>query len=391
MKGRIPATALAVLAAASSAAWAQDFQVGARSKGMGGSYTAFEDDPTSIWMNPAGIATQSTQFGLGYQTYSQYEFDFQEPDDVGEPETGFINPQLLPSFLGVTVQFGTPEKPWAIGIGYVRPVHIKFTYDWDPGGDDGINTAEFMEDQQFSRTRVVYATDLRMKAPGEAGAFTHIAFGFGFDLAYTNWQENAGASDNATAFGTGLGILMCLFDNTESFKALFGLAFQSPVNFKIQRDTSLYPAWDWPAILTMGLTVYLFQGMPLRFTFDLQWIDWENAVEPSTLANHGDFRSVTNFSVGMEYRIKLREDGSLLLYPRLGLRRIQALWDDDTLFPAIGDNILIIDTKGTEFTVITVGIGLYTTNAAGKSRGLDLGFEFGGDTDNVAFGYTHEF
>ena len=38
---------------------AQDFQVGARTKGMGGSYTAFEDDPTSIWLNPAGIATQA--------------------------------------------------------------------------------------------------------------------------------------------------------------------------------------------------------------------------------------------------------------------------------------------------------------------------------------------
>jgi len=384
---RFLAAALAI-AAAAPAAWAQDFQVGARSKGMGGSYTAFEDDPTSIWMNPAGIATQSTQFGLGYQTYPQYEFDFNEPDAVGEPETGFINPQLLPSFLGVTVQLGTPEKPWSIGIGYVRPVHVKFTYDYVPVAG---NNAEFMEDQQFSRTRFVYATDLRMKPAGEAGAFTHLAFGFGIDLAYTHWEENAGASDNATAFGTGMGILLCLFDNTESFKALFGLAFNSAVDFKIQRDTSVYPAWDWPAIFTMGLTVYLFQGMPLRFTFDLQWIDWENAVEPSTVAGHGDFRSVTNLSMGMEYRIKLREDGSLLLYPRVGLRRLQALWDDDTNFPAIGENILIIDTKGTEFTVITVGLGLYTTNAAGKSRGLDLGFEFGGDTDNVAFGYTHEF
>ena len=37
---RILAVALAIGAAA-PAAWAQDFQVGARSKGMGGSYTAF--------------------------------------------------------------------------------------------------------------------------------------------------------------------------------------------------------------------------------------------------------------------------------------------------------------------------------------------------------------
>ena len=37
---------------------AQDQQLGARTKAMGGSYTAFEDDPVSIWLNPAGIATQ---------------------------------------------------------------------------------------------------------------------------------------------------------------------------------------------------------------------------------------------------------------------------------------------------------------------------------------------
>ena len=37
----------------------QDSTVGARAKAMGGGNTAFEDDPTSVWLNPAGIATQS--------------------------------------------------------------------------------------------------------------------------------------------------------------------------------------------------------------------------------------------------------------------------------------------------------------------------------------------
>ncbi len=38
-------TVLAALLAVAAAAYAQDQQVGARTKAMGGSYTAFEDDP----------------------------------------------------------------------------------------------------------------------------------------------------------------------------------------------------------------------------------------------------------------------------------------------------------------------------------------------------------
>jgi hypothetical protein len=39
---------LTALLALSAGAWAQDQQVGARAKAMGGSYTAFEDDPVSV-------------------------------------------------------------------------------------------------------------------------------------------------------------------------------------------------------------------------------------------------------------------------------------------------------------------------------------------------------
>ncbi|MDP6959865.1 MAG: hypothetical protein QF645_13760, partial [Planctomycetota bacterium] len=54
---------------------AQDQQIGARTKAMGGSYTAFEDDPVSVWLNPAGIATQQDQLSLSYQTYTAYQVE----------------------------------------------------------------------------------------------------------------------------------------------------------------------------------------------------------------------------------------------------------------------------------------------------------------------------
>ena len=82
---------------------AQDFQVGARAKGMGGSYTAFGDDPVSIWSNPAGPAAQPTQLAITYQSFTQYEFDdigMQVPDTLeGDPEAGLLEPPISPAFL----------------------------------------------------------------------------------------------------------------------------------------------------------------------------------------------------------------------------------------------------------------------------------------------------
>ena len=54
------------LLALARAACAQDQQLGARTKAMGGSYTAFEDDPVSIWLIPAGISTQLSSMSIAY-------------------------------------------------------------------------------------------------------------------------------------------------------------------------------------------------------------------------------------------------------------------------------------------------------------------------------------
>src|SRR4051812_45234620 len=98
---------LLVCASAAASAAAQDQQLGARTKAMGGSYTAFEDDPVSIWLNPAGIATQPSAVSLDYQTYVTYPLhEVKSPGgtQVGfsaKAETTFVDPALLPSYLGV--------------------------------------------------------------------------------------------------------------------------------------------------------------------------------------------------------------------------------------------------------------------------------------------------
>src|SRR5438552_4596855 len=99
MKSLVTAVALFALATTASA---QDQQLGARTKAMGGSYTAFEDDPVSVWLNPAGIATQNTSGAIAYQTYTTYPLHENKApmsSTVGfsaGAETTFIDPAFIP-------------------------------------------------------------------------------------------------------------------------------------------------------------------------------------------------------------------------------------------------------------------------------------------------------
>src|SRR5262245_65054811 len=113
-------TSIALLSLVATAA-AQDQQLGARTKAMGGSYTAFEDDPVSVWLNPAGIASQPDQMSIAYQTYTAYPKGLERgPNDtVGfstQATTVWSDPALLPSFIGFVFQVGSSEEPMAVGL-----------------------------------------------------------------------------------------------------------------------------------------------------------------------------------------------------------------------------------------------------------------------------------
>lgn len=384
--------ALVLVFAASAAA--QDFQVGARSKGMGGSYTAFEDDPTSIWLNPAGIATQADQISIQYQSYTQYEPGdavFTVAAEPGSAEVGYIDPPLLPSFLGLTFQIGTDEAPKAIGIAYARPVHMKLTYDFSGSASD----VEGLEEQQFSRFRICYGHGFRLKELGTPGFLPFVSAGVGIDLGYTKYEEvsppagGVGTKDTASKVGFGFGLLATLYDDTETFKVNFGVAFQSELDFEFQVADQLFPVWDWPQMINAGFTLYLLRGQPLRMTLDMQMISWEDAIAGSNNAGRDSFRDSTNLSVGFEYKIQLEE--KLWILPRAGFRRLEAPWDDKDNLPAAGFANLLIDTEGSEFSMFTIGAGVRWQTEDGKGRGVDLGADFGADSYNVAFGYVHEF
>ena len=95
-----------------------------------------------------------------------------------------------------------------------------------------------------------------------------------------------------------------------------------------------------------------------------------------------------NISIGFEYRVELSE--GVTLYPRLGFRRFDAPWKSKNDLPMTSNYQLVLDTKGGEFNIVTMGLGLSWLDA-GKVRTVDVAADFGGDSYNFAVGFTYEF
>jgi len=395
MGGKVLVTAAGVLLGG-AAAWAQDQQLGARTKAMGGSYTAFEDDPVSIWLNPAGIASQPDQASLAYQTYTAYPVQKERgPGNTvvfsEEAETVLADPEIIPSFMGLVFQLGSPESPLAIGICYARPYLLNYAMDEIVSPTQTTFQPDNEVEQALSRFRVALAKDFRFRKPEEGGFLTHLSLGLGLDVGYERWRFRTPASDTtdtSAAFGFGAGILVGLYDNTDSLRVNVGAAYQSAIEYKFSVSPGLQPAFDMPEQLNVGMTFYLLHNFPLRFTFDLQFIRWEDTAADPFFGNQPKFEDVTNYSVGAEYRIPA---GKVNLYPRLGYRRFDAPWEDEDNLPATGGFKLVLDTDGEAFNIFTFGLGISWTTEGGKVRAVDLAADVGGDAPNVALGYTHEF
>lgn len=395
------------LFACASSAFAQDQQLGARTKGMGGSYTAFEDDPVSVWLNPAGIATQPDQGSVAYHTYTAYPVKQERSggsiDTDTEAETILVDPALLPAYLGLVFQLGDPEDAMAIGVCYARPYHLKYAMDVLTSETQTVFEPRANVEQSLSRFRVAFAKDFRVRPVGEAGFLTHVAVGLGVDVSYERWEFTQSTDiqgivtftteddDTTVSLGFGLGLLVGVFDNGESLRINFGMAYQSAVEYEFDIEPDILPAFNMPQQLNAGVTVYLLKDTPLRFTIDFQWIDWSETAEDPILAGQNGFEDAVNFSIGAEYRIDLSKEKGVYLYPRVGFRRFDAPWEDEKDLPVTGAYKLVLDTKDEAFTIFTYGVGLSWTTESGKVRTIDVAGDAGGDSINFAVGYTHEF
>ncbi|HZE98371.1 MAG TPA: hypothetical protein VE981_15170 [Planctomycetota bacterium] len=391
-----------VLAAVPAAAAAQDFQVGSRAKAMGGSYTAFGDDPVAVWTNPAGTATQTSQLAVCYQSFTQYEFSHlgdQIPTSVrGDAEQGLLDPPISPSFLGVVVRMGEGDVEMAASIAYIRPFQIKYVYDFfDPF--DPMENVITQTDQQFSRIRAAYGVSFRLS---DSPFFRTLALGAAVDFVYTHYKEvdqspQAGRNsqifeDSESSIGYGLGLLMTGVE-TDAFRVDIGAAYNSGVHFHFDLDPLIYPVWDWPALASGGFAFYLGEGYPLRVTLDVQWIGWQKAVGAPDPGFDG-FHNTYSYSAGAEYRFKVGEKHRL--FARLGFKSYDTPWKDKDNLPAVGASQLNIQTKGDRVEILTLGVGLYWTRktAEGETRssGLDLAIELFGETEYLfGLSFTYQF
>lgn len=393
---------VAVLLALAAPAAAQDFQVGSRAKAMGGSYTAFGDDPVAIWTNPAGTAAQNSQFAITYQSFTQYEFgnltNVIALPTPGHAEQGLLDPPVAPSFAGVVVRMGEGDVEMAASIAYIRPFQIKYVYNYfdpiDPNEDLITQT-----DQQFSRMRAAYGLSFRVS---DSPFLKTIALGVAVDFVYTHYKEidqspAAGRDsqifeDSESSIGYGLGLLVTGVE-TDAFRIDFGAAWNSPVNFNFDLDPVIYPVWDWPALASAGLAFYLGEGYPLRVTVDVQWLGWNRAVAPPD-PGFDHFRNTYSYSAGAEYRFRIGEKNRL--FARMGVKSYDTPWKNRNNLPAVGASQLEIETKGNRVQMLTLGFGFYWTRKTfeGESRtsGIDLAMELFGETQYlIGLGFTYQF
>jgi long-subunit fatty acid transport protein len=383
-----------MLLAAAGAAWGQDQQLGARTKAMGGSYTAFEDDPVSVWLNPAGISTQPNAMSISYQTYTTYPLSQELKGGVevasAEAVSSFVDPAFIPSFLGLVFQVGTPDLPMALGVCYARPYHLNYSFD---RVEDPFVTAfepDTNIEESFTRFRIAFAIDFPIAERGQGGFLTHVSAGLGLDIGYEHWQfeGDISKSGSSTAPGFGLGMLLGLYDNTETFKLNLGAAYQSAIRWQFSIDPEILPAFDMPQQVNVGLTGYFLPGFRLRTTVDLQWVEWSETAERPAFTGQPKFEDAVNVSVGLEYRIPATERVSL--YPRIGYRRFSAPWDDPDDLPMTAAFKLLVDTDDSTFNIGTAGLGVSFTDDRGKLWIIDIGADFGGDSFNMALGFTYE-
>jgi long-subunit fatty acid transport protein len=290
------ALCVVVVLAAASVAEAQDFQVGSRAKAMGGSYTAFGDDPVAIWTNPAGTATQNSQVAICYQSFTQYEFsklDDTIPTSVrGDAEQGLLDPPITPSFLGVVIRMGEGDVEMAASIAYIRPFQIKYVYDFfDP--NDPLENVITQTDQQFSRIRSAFGISFRLS---DSAFFKTLALGAALDFVYTHYKEvdqspqpnrdSQTFEDSESSVGYGLGVLLTGYES-DTFRVDIGAAYNSGVHFHFDLDPVIYPVWDYPTLASGGFAFYIGEGYPLRVTLDVQWVGWNRAVsEPDPGFDH---------------------------------------------------------------------------------------------------------
>src|SRR5215831_18298600 len=205
-----------------------------------------------VLLSFATAAAEPDQLSLAYQTYTAYPKGRERgPGDTVnftvKPSTIMGDPAVLPSYLGFVFQVGDAASPLAIGICYAQPYVLDYAMDQvkDPNQPAFVPEAEVQ--QVFGRFRASLAKDFRISEAGKEGFFTHISGGLGLDVGYTRWHFSGLGEDTTNsnvAFGFGIGTLIGVYDDYDSFKVNLGIAYTSKVGYNFQISPDILPAFD---------------------------------------------------------------------------------------------------------------------------------------------------
>jgi long-chain fatty acid transport protein len=127
----------------------KNYEIGARATALGGAFIAGYSDPTSIFYNPAAIASlEGTQFYLG-GTYTSRRFAFSSPDLGGISIESESSAPLFPEFA-ITHRF---NKTIFGGIGFHTSSYHNINWP-----TDGYNPVVYEARQLYFRTSTITPT-----------------------------------------------------------------------------------------------------------------------------------------------------------------------------------------------------------------------------------------
>lgn len=245
--------------------------ISARGTGFGGAWTAFADDATAIWFNPAALDQTEPQVMIGGElVYGPREYTPVAADGTrgAKQEATILSP--VPS-LGVVGRFDSDDRPSRFTLGFGV---------WNTFGGDVAFPKTGEPALDTTRDIVVEA---------DAAAALHVsdrlALGAAFRLGVGFFKvESTMKPFDADLAGSGVGIAMslaALFKATDDLR--IGLTWRSPLHVTTEGSGviefggpperhDVHHRQNWPQQVSIGAG---WQATPrLRLAGQLDWTQW---------------------------------------------------------------------------------------------------------------------
>ncbi|HTL36667.1 MAG TPA: outer membrane protein transport protein [Kofleriaceae bacterium] len=245
--------------------------ISARGTGLGGAFTAFADDPTAIWFNPAALDATEPQVMIGGElVYGPREYTPVAADGTrgAKQEATIISP--VPS-LGVVGRFDYDDRPSRFTLGFGV---------WNTFGGEAAFPKTGMPALDTTR-------DIAIEADGAAALHIsdRLAVGGTFRLGIGLFKvESTMKPFDSDISASGVGVAMAwgaLFKATDDIR--IGLTWRSPLRVTTKGSGTIVfggPAerhdvrhrQNWPQQVSLGVG---WQTSPrLKLAAQLDWTQW---------------------------------------------------------------------------------------------------------------------